>query len=199
MRRSIGTYILLHLLTLVVKSQLTIISNTTGFSEAQVNASVASMLALCGSVPTSTLGLCNNTCSECTSSSSADCLTCTTGYYLRGKHCLIDNSISNYTYYQYAGNNLLIDDATIGVFRYTKTNEPLGKNDIMSACQSSTGNAYEFVSAGLFKTTDTVQITYSYVDPIDQIQIKFNFKSVVSSMKLFITLNDNLIYSRQFT
>ena len=156
MRRSIAIYLLLQILTMVVKSQLTIISNTTGYTEAQVNTSVASMLALCASVPTSTLGLCNNTCSECTSSSSADCLTCTTGYYLRGKQCLIDNSISNYTYYQYAGNNLLIDDTTIVVFRYTKTNEPLGSNDIMSACQSQTGNAYEFVSAGLFKTTDIV-------------------------------------------
>ena len=148
-------------------AQLTIISLATNYNQTQVNTSVASMTALCGSVPTSTLGLCNNTCSECTSSSSADCLTCTAGYFLKGKHCLIDNSISNYTYYQYAGNNLLIDDAAIGAFHYTKTNEPLGKNDIMSACQNSTANSYEFVSAGLFKTTDTVQISYSLIDPID--------------------------------
>ena len=161
---------ILLIFTLVLTTtwaQLTIISLATGSTQTQVDTAVTSMTALCGSVPTSTLGLCNNTCSECTSSSSADCLTCTAGYYLRGKQCLIDNSISNYTYYQYAGNNLLIDDATIGVFTYSKTNEPLGKNDIMSACQNSTANSYEFVSAGLFKTTDTIQITYSLIDPID--------------------------------
>jgi len=131
--RQTSTLLLFFVLASVTLSQLTIISPTTQ-NQSTTDASVSYMTALCASVPTNNLGLCNNTCLECTSSSSVDCLSCSTGYYLRGKHCLIDNSISNYTYAQYAGNNLLVDDSTIGAFVFSKTNEPLGKNDIMSAC-----------------------------------------------------------------
>jgi hypothetical protein len=163
-----------------------------------VPADIAAFKNICLAVPNSILGLCNNTCSQCTSSAPSNCVACNTGYILSGKHCLLDNSNSNYTYYQYASINLLSDVSQITAFTYTKTNTPLGYTDLLSTCQSSP-NSFEFDSVGLFKSTDQVQIAYNYVDPIDKIQIKFNFKSVVSSMKLFITLNDNIIFSRLFT
>jgi hypothetical protein len=97
MRLAATTFLFL-LLAYNALAQLTVITPGATYTQTQVDASVTYMTALCASVPTSTLGLCNNTCSECTSSSSADCLTCTTGYKLSGKHCLLDNSISNYTY-----------------------------------------------------------------------------------------------------
>ena len=128
------------------------------------------MTDLCASVPTSTLGLCNTTCLTCVSTTaSSDCASCGTGYRLSGKYCHLDNFVSNYTYYQYAGNNLLIDTTTIGAFRYSKTNQPLSETDILSSCNNQTNNNYEFVSAGLFKTTDIIELGYSYVDPIDKI------------------------------
>lgn len=163
------------------------------------SAQITYMTTLCASVPTNNLGLCNTTCSQCSSSAPNDCISCSTGYVLSGKYCMLDNSIKNYSIYTYAGNNLLIDQSTIAAFQYSKTNQPLTTTDILSSCQNTTSSSYEFVSAGLFKTTDIVQLPYSFTDPIDKIQIKFNFKSVVASMKLFITLNDNVLYSKQFT
>ena len=93
----------------------------------------------------------------------------------------------------------MIETTTIGAFSFVLNNQALGLTDILSSCQNQTSNSYEFVSAGLFKTTDIVQLPYSYTDPIDKIQIKFKFKSVVASMKLIITLNDNQIYAHKFT
>ena len=128
------------------------------------------MTDLCASVPTSTLGLCNTTCLTCVSTTaSSDCASCGTGYRHSGKYCHLNNLVSNYTYYQYAGNDLLIDTTTIGAFRYSKTNQPLSETDILSSCNNQTNNNYEFVSAGLFKTTDIIELGYSYVDPIDKI------------------------------
>ena len=83
---------------------------------------IQNMQNMCNSVPTSTLGLCNTTCLECTSSSSSDCISCSTGYVHDSKYCQLDQSVSTYIYYQYAGNNLNQDPTKIGVFAYDKTN-----------------------------------------------------------------------------
>lgn len=72
-----------------------------------------------------------------------------------------------------------------------------GAAQITSACQASNTRSYEYFLAGLFKSTDIVELSFTQTNPTDQIQIKFNFASMVQSMKLFITLNDNEIYSNK--
>ena len=134
----------MHLKTFLLVLTLFSLTHTQITETIGDDAAMASFKAVCGQVPTSTLGLCNSTCKECTSSSPNDCLTCTAGYKLgsQGKSCDVDNSISNYTYHQYAGNNLLIDTTTIGAYRYTKNNDILNITSIVSSCQNSGTNAY---------------------------------------------------------
>ena len=66
---------------------------------------------------------------------------------------------------------------------------------VVSICAST----YEIEAAGLFQRTDVINLQFFREDPIDQIQIKLNFASLVSSISFYITLNDNIIYSKTFS
>lgn len=94
------------------------------------------------------------------------------------------------------GNDLTLGITTLASFQFASSSSKLSIDEMCSVCKTS---IYEFLTAGLFKATQIISLDFIRVDPIDQIQIKFNFASVVQSMKLYITLNDNKIFSKQFT
>jgi hypothetical protein len=68
-------------------------------------------------------------------------------------------------------------------------------NKVIQVCQD---NSYEMFMAGPFKRTNIVGLNYRLVDPIDQIQIKFNFMSFVQDMGVYVDINDINIFTKKF-
>lgn len=149
----------------------------------------------CNSAPTSRLNLCNNTCVTCLAGDSSKCATCDVGYYLDGVYCIINNTNYNYSYTPYIGTTVSEANSTITQFRYTSSNATVPISRVASICRAST---YEIEVAGVFFQTDVVNLQFFRTDPIDQIQIKLNFMSLVSSIAFYISLNDNLLFSKNF-
>jgi hypothetical protein len=86
--------------------------------------------------------------------------------------------------------------ADISKFIYADTEVKIGVNKVLEICKA---NTYELFMAGPFKDTNSVGINYQFVDPIDQIQIKFNFMSLVQDMTLYIDINDQSVFTKKFT
>jgi hypothetical protein len=119
----------------------------------------------CAGAPISNLNLCNNTCLECTSSSSYKCASCNTEFELSTDACLLDNSIHTYTYHSYLNSlsaDLMMRD--LSEFIYGDTGVKIGPNKVLEICKE---NTYEMFIAGPFKETNIVGINYDYTDPID--------------------------------
>lgn len=165
-------------------------TNTTNLSTYLANNQSA-----CNTAPFTTLNLCNNTCVTCLPSDSNKCARCEQGYYLEGTSCLLDQTNYNYTHLTYIGLTLSEAKTSIANFRHTSTNDTLTVNRVVSICQTS---SFEMEIAGVFGLNDGVNLQFYRTDPIDQIQIKLNFVSLVSSIAFFITLNDNPLYSKHF-
>jgi hypothetical protein len=151
----------------------------------------------CSGAPISNLNLCNNTCLECTSSSAYKCSSCNSAFLLATDSCLLDNNIHNYTYNTYLNTldaeNIISD---LKKFIYADTGTNIGPNKLLEICKE---NTYEFFIAGPFKDTNTIGLNYDYTDPIDQIQIKFNFMSLVQDVTLYVEVNDVVAFQKKFT
>lgn len=169
--------------------------NVTNYGQTLIDGYLTQNKSTCNSAPVSRLNLCNNTCVTCLAGDSSKCATCDAGYYLEGVYCIINNTNYNYTYYTYIGTTLSEANNTITQFRYTSSNATVPINRIASICRAST---YEIEIAGVFFQSDAINLQFFRVDPIDQLQIKLNFMSLVSSISFYITLNDNLIFSKNF-
>jgi hypothetical protein len=111
----------------------------------------------------------------------------------------MDTSLYNYTYYNYLGDDSTADYLNqISSFRKGDTNDTLNSSSVASICQSTTGIAYEFVTSGLFQASDVINLYYYRVDPIDQIQVKFNLLSIAQSMTVYVTINSQQVYTKTF-
>ena len=157
---------------------------------------LTAMNKTCMSSPVSNLNLCNNTCLECTSSSSYKCSSCNSEFMLDIDACVLDNSIHTYTYYSYLNalnTDIMISD--LSNFIYTDTGVNVGPNKVLEICKSST---YEMFMAGPFKDTNFVGINYQYTDSIDQMQIKFNFMSLVQDCTLYIEFNGQVVFQNKY-
>lgn len=86
--------------------------------------------------------------------------------------------------------------ADIAYFTYADTGVPLNVTKVVEICKA---NSFENFMAGLFRITEVVGLNYYYTNNIDQIQIKFNFMSVISSVSLVIDINGDNFYANQFS
>lgn len=158
---------------------------------------VASYALTCSQAPVSNLGLCNNTCQTCSSSSSFACATCPTQFSLSNQVCTLDTSIHTYTAYRYVNAlNLASMTTDVANFYYVDTGVALNVTKIVEVCKS---NSFEIFMVGLFKITEVIGLSYSYTNNIDQIQVKFNFMAVISSVTLCIDINGESFYTNQFS
>lgn len=123
------------------------------------------------------------------------CDSCDEGYYRDGTFCMINQTNYKYSNITYVGVGLAEALSTVASFRYTSSNATLTSNMVISICSST----YEIEALGLFQTTDIINLQFFREDPIDQIQIKLNFASLVSSNAFYITLNDNILFSKNFS
>lgn len=148
----------LLLATAYSQNQITTVTDSTNLT---------AMNKTCAGAPISNLNICNNTCLECTSSSSYKCASCNTEFVLATDACLLDNSIHSYTYRSYLNAlsaDLMIKD--LNEFIYADTGVKIGPNKVLEICKE---NTYEMFMAGPFKDTNYVGINYDYTDPIDKL------------------------------
>ncbi len=108
---------------------------------------------------------------------------------------MINQTNYKYSNLTYIGVGLTDALATISNFRYTSSNASVTRNMVISICSSS----YEIQAIGPFQSNEIINLQFFREDPIDQIQIKLNFASLVSSNAFYITLNDNILYSKNFS
>lgn len=137
----------LTLLALIL-AQPTVVTNAT---------TVAGYALTCSQAPVSNLGLCNNTCQTC-GSSSYMCATCPTQFSLSNQICSKDNNIHTYTVYRYVNSlNLASMAADISNFYYYDTGVVLNVTKVLQICKA---NSFENFMVGLFKITEVIGLTY---------------------------------------
>jgi hypothetical protein len=160
-------------------------------------ASLAAMDKVCSGAPISNLNMCNNTCLSCTSSDSFKCSACNTAFVLSTAACLLDNSIHTYTIYNYLNaQSASLMTSDLAKFIYGDTKTSIGPNKVIEVCKD---NTYELFMAGPFKDTNIIGIDYKLTDNIDRIQIKFNFMAFIQDITLWVDINENNIFKKQFT
>lgn len=180
-------FVLFLTLLALISTQPTVVTDAT---------SIASYILTCSQAPVSNLGLCNNTCQTC-GSSSYMCATCPTQFSLSNQICSLDNSIHTYTAYRYVNSlNLASMVADVANFYYVDTGVALNVTKILQICKA---NSFENFMVGLFKITEVIGLSYEYANNIDYIQIKFNFMAVISSVTLCIDINGESFYINQFS
>ena len=81
-------------------------------------------------------------------------------------------------------------------FIYGDVGTEILANKVIQVCQT---NSYEMLMAGPFERTNIIGLNYQFVDPIDQMQIKFNFMSFVQDMGVFIEINGESVFTQRFT
>ncbi len=162
------------------------------------------MLSTCNGAPISNLNLCNNTCLECAASNSRSCGSCHTQFVLESQKCLLDNNFHNYMYLSISHrfrsyldqNNVQLMAASLEQFIYGDISTHILINKVLRVCQT---NSYELLMAGPFKNTNIVGLNYNFIDPIDEIQIKFNFMSFVQDMGVYLDINEKTYFQKKFT
>jgi len=169
--------------------------NITTIDEENLTKYLNANKTTCDSAPVTRLNLCNNTCVTCLAGDSSKCASCATGYYLDGTNCMVNQTNYNYSYYTYIGLSRAEASTSIAKFRYTSSNATLDISSIVSICKLST---YDISVAGVFTPTQVINLQFYRTDPIDQIQIKLNFVSLVESIAFYITLNDNVLFGKTF-
>jgi hypothetical protein len=86
--------------------------------------------------------------------------------------------------------------ASLEQFIYGDISTHILINKVLRVCQE---NSYEMFMAGPFKRTNIVGLNYDFRDPIDQIQIKFNFMSMVQDMGVYLDIKEKTYFDKKFT